>query len=317
MRLLISTPIFDGVVPIQYLLGFQDTIAYLNAAKIEWAVYYEARNLVSMARNRAAEYTLKNGFDKLLFIDADISWKGIDVMRLLASDKKIVGGTYPFKNWPIKLNFIPIYNPEMPAEFDIQKDFIDVYPDKETGEVEVYRLPTGFLLIDSQVFRDLGPHVPMYRHGDALTGQIEAEHMFFPVEIGEDKVLHTEDWGFCRAAQKIGHNIYWNTKVIVDHVGRHTYSAIIPKEKSYNKINVNEVDPKNEPVPNPFNQWPNNLSCYCGSGKKFKRCHRADMPKHISKADHPALDESFKKQLAHVQAIAEGGNIYKLAQPVL
>ena len=32
-----------------------------------------------------------------MFIDSDISWDPIDILKLLVSDKHIVGGVYPFR----------------------------------------------------------------------------------------------------------------------------------------------------------------------------------------------------------------------------
>lgn len=204
---------------------------YLIREKVDFDLTTEARNDISQCRNRCAHRAINGKFDKLLFIDADISWEGLDILKLLKSDKKIIGGTYPLKAFPIRLNFVPKHEENLAPNFDVQK-YVDERAD-ENGELEVHRIPTGFLMIDVSVFKDLEPFVQSYHHRDPMLGEEEHEKMFFPKNIDATGFYNMEDWGFCEAAQKAGHKIYWQTKVVVDHVGTHTYSARIPLEESY------------------------------------------------------------------------------------
>lgn len=319
MKLLISTPIFNGKVEIQYFASMLGSMPSLLRNKVEFEIMTEARNLIHQARNRAAHYAINNGFDKLLFIDADISWKPQDIINLLVSDKKVIGGLYPFKSFPIKLNFVPkqgIYETET---FDIQQ-YVDDFADKRTGEVEVHMLPTGFMMVDVSVFKELEPHVETYNHRDQLMQKLEHEKMFFPFKIAEDGFLYTEDWGFCDLVRnKLGHSIYWNTKVIVDHVGSHSFSGITPIDQSYKHLDIhkNEQEAAANNVKNPFNKWPRNLSCFCGSGQKFKKCHENKLNLIISQKEYEVLKPDFDKTLAFVQKQNEQGIGYKLENPII
>ncbi len=308
MKIAFATPIFDSNTPIQYFHGMMDTLPHLISNKIGFAVVNETRNFITQARNRSAHYAINNGFDKLLFIDADISWKGIDVMALVNSPHKIVGGTYPFKTFPIKLNFQPLHEQMREYEEDPTK-FIETHADAN-GIIEVNKIPTGFLMIDVSVFKDIEPYCEKYRpYRDPILGEMQEETMFFPMGVNDEGFFESEDWGFCRLAQKAGHKIYFQTRAIVDHVGKHTYSAITPIDKSYKRIDVHSKPDMQ--VQNPFVKWPPNLSCFCGSGRKFKKCCQDKIVKTVTETDSKILAPDFERVLKLVQ---EG---HKIEQPVI
>ncbi len=196
----------------------------------------------------------------------------------------------------------------------------------ENGEVEVHRIPTGFLMIDISVFKDIEPLCQKYNPGrDPILGVMQDETMFFPMGINDEGVLNTEDWGFCELAQKAGHKIYFQTRSIVDHVGRHQYSAIKPIDKSYKRIDIHEktVDTgeknkgKNHFVANPFKSWPRNLSCFCGSGRKFKNCHDEGLGSMVSVSEVETLKPEYDRILSIVNEMAVRGVRYQLENPVL
>jgi len=327
-KVLIATPIFDGKVTIQYHQNLLETIPHLVAHKIGFTMMNEARNLIHQARNRGAHYALNNGFDKILFIDADISWKGIDVLRLLASDKRVIGGLYPLKTFPVKLNFVPPEGLYTTKTFD-PNEFVTTHADPKTGEVEVEMLPTGFMCIDCSVFRDLDPHVEKYHHRDQHELKVQHENMYFPFKIAPDGFLYTEDWGFCDLVRnKLNEKIYWHTRVIVDHVGSHTYSALTPIDKSYKKIDIHEKNTDDQASQkanqiqsikreNPFKKWPRNLQCFCGSGKKFKKCHDQELATHVDISEAIVLQPDFDRMLKEVQGRASQGIGYKLQEPAI
>lgn len=211
MRILIATPCFGGQLTTQYLGSALQTVHGFMSDDISHAFYLlDNESLIPRARNKCAQYALDKGYDKLLFIDADMVWKYEDVQRLLKSEHKIVGGTYPLKMYPIKLNFNPL--PEAKVE-------------SLPEEVEVRHLPTGFMLIDRSVLETLiDEGAESYTTLDAVTGQTVECHDFFPVGVKEERYL-SEDWGFCELARSAGFKIYLNTKVILGHIGTHQYKV--------------------------------------------------------------------------------------------
>ncbi len=188
---------------------------------------------ISRARDAAAKVAMENDFDKLWFVDADIVWKPQHLEMLLQSDKKIIGGTYPLKRYPIHLVFnavkehLDYWNSEkrtMPEYRLLVKNFAN-----EKGELEVFHLPTGFMMIDVSVLKEMAPSRRKYSFFSHTNGDV-VFHEFFPFllkeQAGTDVMRYeAEDWGFCSEALKLGYKTYLQTKCIVDHVGMHKFSA--------------------------------------------------------------------------------------------
>ena len=214
MKILLATPAFGGILTTRYFDSFLKTMGAISEAGHEMSVITMDRDaLISRARNALATLALENNFDKLLFIDSDTVWEPEHVFMLLNSDKKIIGGTYPYKKFPIKL----VYQP-LPKHFVL-----------ENGEAEVLHLPTGFMLIDISVLKAMTKTALQYLWFDEVTKKHKNIYNFFP--IGLTKVpdtnirrYDTEDWGFCSQARGVGFKVFLQTKCVVDHLGLHQFS---------------------------------------------------------------------------------------------
>lgn len=226
MRLLIATPAYGGLISTDYVTSLVRSIAGFRQDKIDFSVLTIANeSLINRARNKCAHLAMVNGFDKMLFIDADIGWEYNDIRRLILSDKKLVGGTYPLKDYPITLNFNVL--PEQSKMFSHRKtkEEFEVWRKEcanEHGEVEVMHIPTGFMMIDCSVFETLKPHVNSYSHRDMKTGQEDTIYEYFPVRV-HNNILESEDWAFCSIAKEQGIKVYFNTNVITTHAGTHIF----------------------------------------------------------------------------------------------
>lgn len=226
MKVLIATPLFDNYLPAQYFNAYLASIPVMLEAGLTFHLMTETRNWISMCRNRCAIKAMELGCDKLVFIDSDIIWKPEDLMKLIMSKREIIGGVYPFRYYPLKLNMRSL---ESQGESMSADEYIKNFSD-ENGECEVERLPTGFLAISTSVFRKLEPVAQDYRHKDPMMPHEEWEKNYFPMYIDpETKYAETEDFGFCAMAKKAGYKIYWKTDVMVDHIGHHIYSLKQPR----------------------------------------------------------------------------------------
>lgn len=227
MRLLICTPAYGGMVTSQYLKSLIPVLAHLQAEGIETSLHMEeSESLISRGRNTCAMYALKNGYDKLLFIDADMIFTYEDVKRLLDSKELIVGGTYPLKAHPITLNFNPLEDQrDLFGEHRQQDNYFEwvkKYAD-ENGEAEVAHLPTGFLLIDCKVFAKLSYVVPWYQTFSPEFKIKEQFFDFFPVRVVNHE-YESEDWAFCSIAREHGFRVVLQTQAVNKHTGTLHYS---------------------------------------------------------------------------------------------
>lgn len=223
MRLVIATPCYQGVVTTQYLRSMLQTITKASAEGIDISVLtVDSDSFIIRSRNNCADVCLKAGFDKLLFIDSDISWEFSHIKKLLSSGKAVVGGSYRLKTPDAEiLNFNPLKkhtnyfkaSTKTKAEVDC---FIQKAADS-SGLVEVTHIPTGFLLIDSSVFHTIKNFTSLYYSNG------EERYNFFPSAV-HNGILESEDWGFCRLCATAGIPVWFDTTVILDHVGSSVFS---------------------------------------------------------------------------------------------
>ncbi len=226
MRVLLATPAFGGLVTTQYLESMIHTIVALSADGIEGGLFTPWDSLISRARNTCALQAIRQNYDKLLFIDADMIWTPEMVRMLLKSEAKVVGGTYPLKTFPIVVNFNPL--PEQrdlfgrDRELDNYRAWCEKYADPVTGEAEVAHIPTGFMLIDLEVFAKLSHTVPHYATYHADLREHSVSYDFFPCGT-HGQEYESEDWGFCRLVREAGFKVMLQTKIVTGHTGVHHY----------------------------------------------------------------------------------------------
>lgn len=226
---LIATPAFGSQVFLGYMHSIINTLDALRERNVRADIFTLGKeSLIARARNTCAEYALNNGYDCIFFIDADLRWTPEDFLRVFDSDKSIIGGTYPLKTFPLMINFNPLN--EQREEFGRRRGqdeyfaFIKKYA-QANGEVEVAHIPTGFMLIDCSVLRDLETktEIKKYVTHHHETGVTKHYAEFFPCGPAGDGLYKSEDWAFCEIANYFGHKIYLQTKSICSHTGTHEY----------------------------------------------------------------------------------------------
>jgi len=101
VKLYILTPCFASLCYVNYIHSLMATVELFRRFNIQLKVEFcKNDSLVSRARNNliARAMTDKEA-THFLFIDNDITWDPVDVLKLLMADKDLVGGIYPLKNY--------------------------------------------------------------------------------------------------------------------------------------------------------------------------------------------------------------------------
>lgn len=231
MKLLISTPCSNGMLYEQYVGSL---LSCANRAVAEgivtgWEVAFQGKeSLIHRARNRAATMALEAGFDKLLTIDADIVWSYEDFKRIITSDKEIIGGAYPLKAFPVVMNFNAIdgrgtefFSSNRGYDLDAWEKVCAKYADAD-GHMEVRHIATGFLCVSMSVFAKLSHTAEVYFSFIPTGGEHKGFFNFYPSDV-KNKLLRSEDWGFCDLAREAGFKVYMDTRVTLGHVGYHEF----------------------------------------------------------------------------------------------
>jgi hypothetical protein len=234
--ILLATPAFGGMLHSKYVTSIIPSCNELAVRGIPNGIYIlPNESLISRARNRCAAFALKHGFERLMFIDADIGWNLEDFKSILQSDKRVIGGTYPIKQLsPSRLAYNPFDQlnfPEgiRPRGIEELQYLKEHYAVNGAGEVAVRHIPTGFMMIDCSVFRDLQKFVPHYQQEDTGDGTFETHYDYFPIRLAGE-MYESEDWAFCSlVSEHLDCGIWLNTNVVLSHTGIYTYTADEPE----------------------------------------------------------------------------------------
>lgn len=230
--ILLATPAYGGLLHSKYVKSLVSTCNELAFRGIVHGLYIiPNESLISRARNRCAAFALKRGFERLMFIDADLGWTRADMDAILASDKLVVGGTYPLKQFsPRRLAYNPAHRTPIPDHIRVRSieelEFLRRnHADPETGELAVRHVPTGFMMIHCSVLKRLQQHVPDYLHEDSGGEAPEQQFDYFPVRL-RGKTYESEDWAFCSLVREhLDCGVWLNTRVVLTHTGTYTYTA--------------------------------------------------------------------------------------------
>ena len=145
---MLATPVYSDPDS-SYTFAISKSREALHKAGIPTAYLLLSGNThVDDGRNNAVYEFLQSDCTDLVFLDADVSWKAEDLVRLCKFDCDIVGGVYPFRVTTAKRRGMP-YRPLAGAE-------------PEGGLVEVEGLPTGFMRIRRSVLEAMAADSPAY-----------------------------------------------------------------------------------------------------------------------------------------------------------
>jgi hypothetical protein len=95
------TPCYGGVCNISYVKCLMDTIELLKSLNIDVTMEFCGNDsLVTRARNNLIGKAMNDlSVTHFIFIDSDIVWNPLDILKLMNSNKDIIGGIYPMKNY--------------------------------------------------------------------------------------------------------------------------------------------------------------------------------------------------------------------------
>lgn len=243
-NVLICTPAYGGLFYGEYFGAIHETLRHLSQLGYAASLFtMKHESLIPRGRNTCAWQALCTGpggapYDKLLFLDADLGWDPKMIQMLLESDKRLVGGTYPKKTFPIslvvnaKIEDWDLLNPKKldPVSFDAWRKA----KANAKGEIQVRHIPTGMMMIDVSLLIDLMPHVRTYIGTEPNAGSSVLMWEYFPSgpdpQGGVEATYWSEDWAFCELILKHfpQDGVWLNSRCIATHTGSYTFNAGLP-----------------------------------------------------------------------------------------
>jgi len=253
----ILTPCFGSVCFVNYVHCLISTLDTLKKYKIGVNVdFCKNDSLVSRARNNLVARAMSNPkTTHILFIDNDITWDPVDVLKLLVSNKQLVGGIYPLKhyNWnnllhdkknPTSNNVIESW-----LERKNNSQFKDMISDEnmvqhkvlaynlnylnntvqvENNLTKVKHIATGFMMMQRNVIESLSKAFPSTKYTDDVSflKPEENKYAYALFDCGvEDDHYYSEDWMFCHRWTKLGGDVYVDVTINLTHTGIEDYKG--------------------------------------------------------------------------------------------
>jgi len=249
--LVILTPCYNSTVFVSYMESLIQTFAMCKEFGLRMKVHFcKNDSLVSRARNNlvAKAMTDKN-MTHMLFIDADITWDPIDIVKLILADKGVVGGIYPIKNYNwgnfsedpdfVRKIMAKKQNSQlnnMMSDLHFLKTNMVKYNVNYESSVlnvtnnlaKVRHLATGFMMIKRAVIESMMRGFPDTKYTDDvgfLTGD-ENNFAYALFDCGvEEGHYFSEDWLFCHRWTKMGGGVYIDVTINLDHTGIETFKG--------------------------------------------------------------------------------------------
>jgi hypothetical protein len=249
----ILTPCYGGVCFVNYvncLMATKELFKEFNL-NIE-VIFCKNDSLVTRARNNLVAKAMNDpNMTHIIFIDNDITWEPIDILKLLIADKSIVGGIYPLKTYKFD-KLVPTEENPNPAQQMINaknNSHIQKINDVDTLEMniltynvnyiskevkiknnltQVKHVATGFMMIQRNVIDKMSKTYNSTKYTDDInfltTDENKYAYALFDCGVVDDHYL-SEDWMFCNRWTLIDGEIWIDISINLTHTGIHDFKG--------------------------------------------------------------------------------------------
>jgi hypothetical protein len=160
----------------------------------------------------------------LFFLDYDVGFDPIAVVKLIQRPEEIIAGAYRVKV-DDKTEFSVV-----PRHRDGQIVGKVISQDPPFAIIEAEFLATGFMRIKREVFERMAEQYPELKYQEnvvkTVNRKIEEAHDFFGMGIDHTRGRYTtEDYMFCKRWRDMGGQLWIYPDIHFDHIGRKAYSG--------------------------------------------------------------------------------------------
>ena len=185
----VATPTLTGKLDRRYVSALINSMDVLKNHGHDVLWFTVTGSLISKARNRCVHSFLESNADTLVFVDDDMIWEPLDMLKLIESEHSMIGGTYLQKR---------------------DDELIFNKPLSEgLGVIPIKWLPGGFIKIEREVFETIKAKLDVTTY-DGITAfyQEEYQNGF----VGEDVFI-------CKLYTEAGGQPYLDTSISLGHIG--------------------------------------------------------------------------------------------------
>lgn len=236
MKIFVATPMYGGNAKSVYITSLSNlTIGLAGKGHSVVQTNLTNESLITRARNTLTHSFLESDCDAMLFIDGDHAFNADDVIKMVESEKDLIGAIYPMKsiNWQAVRNaailgkenleqysgFFAVNLLEQSQQFDLN------------SPIKVRDVGTGMMFITRKVFEDLKPLCKTYKNnsiGSSMPFGAEVIE-YFTTTINEDGILLSEDYAFCAMWRSLGNDVWAAPWVQITHAGEYNFAGQFAK----------------------------------------------------------------------------------------
>ncbi len=251
VKVCLLTPCYGSVCFVNYVFCLMQTKELLTKYNIELEIKFcKNDSLVSRARNNLIAKAMSDpSVTHILFIDNDITWDPVNVIKLIISDKPLIGGVYPLKhyNWEKLSNdkdFVKnVINKKnnsmlknvMDDDLLIQHSLLDYNMNYSTNKIKIHKnitevkhIATGFMMIKRGVIEKMFQAFPNTKYIDDVhflePNENEFAYALFDCAVENGHYL-SEDWLFCNRWTNLGGKIFIDVSINLTHTGIEDYNG--------------------------------------------------------------------------------------------
>lgn len=224
MTVVVATPCYGGQLTAAYFESVVRLIPLAAAAGIPLRFDTASDSLITRARNDiVARFLDDEAATHLFFVDADIGFAPDQFFRLLAANRPVTAAAYPLKRYAWDAG-----RPADPAK--LLGYCMNVLPGaaEEEGFAEALDAGTGFMCIRRDVLEVMAATNPDLSYTPDMPGTEGQRNnfLFFDTMVEERDGARrylSEDYAFCRRAQRAGFKVWVDLRSTLDHVGPETF----------------------------------------------------------------------------------------------
>jgi hypothetical protein len=208
MRIRLGIPAYGGIQPLTaraLILTYH--ALHLCGHKIEVDMV-SGGSVLPKVRNEIVQRFWDAGEDVLVFLDSDMAWNPVDVVRLIGVDKPLVCSNYRIKSDEDK--WVCYLTPSADGRPVVENDLIRI----EDGG-------TGFMAIKRKCIAAMREEYPDLRYTDKDGGEMYALFDF----ILQDGKYWGEDYAFCARWRNIGGLVWMMPDATIDHIGTKAFTG--------------------------------------------------------------------------------------------
>jgi hypothetical protein len=257
MSLFIAIPCYGGLIHSTFAQSLMNLCVMLSKNNIQHIVeFLGSDSLISRARNTLiAKFYSQYEYSHLLFLDCDLIFNPMAILKMMKENKELIGCPYPKKiyNWEKVKSCLADNEKSIDEQkvlmTDINYNFLTENDEikSENTIVNCKDIPTGMMLIKRSLITTMMNAYPERKYRNNIAGLTDDAKDFYYDLFGTGVIKGTylsEDYYFCHLVRELGIECWLETAFTTGHVGREVFYGNLALQINHFKNDDMNLDRK-------------------------------------------------------------------------